>query len=395
MTTDQLFLEIDRIFSEVVEARRFLHSKPELSFQEFKTSEFIQTYLTKLGIENSRIANTGVVALIGNPAEEKCIAFRADIDALPIQEETNLPYSSKNQGVMHACGHDIHTSVLLGTAILLKKFENLLPVRVKLIFQPAEEKLPGGAKKLIEEGVLHNPNVVAVFGEHTDPENEVGCISVSPGRIMASADELYWTVRGKSSHAAQPHLGVDPIRASVALANSLYDLPNRIKDPLEPLHLAITSIRGGFATNIYPDEVKIMGTLRTFNENSRKKALTHIEKISNSISNMFNVEIYFEPILGYPPLENNDELVNFVEGVAKDLLGSANVLKFKPKMWAEDFAYYSRVVPSVFWFLGVKPKGYNGEIFGLHSSKYNPDENSIKYGIAMFVKIALSFTNVL
>ncbi|MGB9913702.1 MAG: M20 metallopeptidase family protein, partial [Candidatus Kapaibacteriota bacterium] len=240
MKTYDLFHEIDNIFNVVVEIRRTLHSNPELSFKEFRTAENIQNFLSNIGIKSTRIAETGIVATIGKSNDEKCIAFRADIDALPIQEETNLPFASKSPGVMHACGHDMHTSVLLGSAIILKKFEDLLPIQIKLIFQPAEEKLPGGAKILIEHGVLRNPDVIAVFGEHTDPETEVGSIALAPGTIMASADELYWIVRGKSSHAAQPHLGSDPIRAAVALANSLFDLPNRIRDPLEPLHLAIT-----------------------------------------------------------------------------------------------------------------------------------------------------------
>lgn len=391
MNTEDLFAEIEKIFQQVVEIRRDLHRNPELSFHEFRTAELIQNFLSRWGIENFRIAETGVIATVGNSLSDKCIAFRADIDALPIQEETNLPFASQNSGIMHACGHDIHTSVLLGTAFILKKYEQLLPFRIKLIFQPAEEKLPGGAFQLIQLGVLKNPNVVAVFGEHTDPENEVGTISVSPGTIMASADELYWNLRGKSSHAAQPHLGADPIRASIALASTLYDLPNRIRDPLEPLHLAITSINGGFATNIFPDEVKIMGTLRSFNDETRRRTLKKIEDISRLVSDLFGVDVSFEPKLGYPPLHNDDTLVKFVEKVGMDICGEENVKQFVPKMWAEDFAYYSQNVPSVFWFLGVKPKGYDGEIFGLHSSKYNPDETAIKYGIAMFVKIAFTF----
>ncbi|MGB9851935.1 MAG: M20 metallopeptidase family protein [Candidatus Kapaibacteriota bacterium] len=391
MKTYDLFHEIDNIFNVVVEIRRTLHSNPELSFKEFRTAENIQNFLSNIGIKSTRIAETGIVATIGKSNDEKCIAFRADIDALPIQEETNLPFASKSPGVMHACGHDMHTSVLLGSAIILKKFEDLLPIQIKLIFQPAEEKLPGGAKILIEHGVLRNPDVIAVFGEHTDPETEVGSIALAPGTIMASADELYWIVRGKSSHAAQPHLGSDPIRAAVALANSLFDLPNRIRDPLEPLHLAITSFNGGFATNIFPDEVKLMGTLRSFKESTRRVALQHIENISKAISAIYGVNVAFEPIIGYPPLRNDYQLCEFVENIGTEILGSGKVKKFAPKMWAEDFAYYSQLVPSVFWFLGVKPKDYTGEMFGLHSSKYNPDEEAMKYGIAMFVKIGFSY----
>ncbi|MCX7908182.1 MAG: M20 family metallopeptidase [Ignavibacteria bacterium] len=391
MKIDELFTEIDNIYDEIVQVRRTLHKFPELSFQEFKTTEFIQKYLGEIGLEFIRYSETGGAALVGDISNKPCIAFRADIDALPISEETNLPFASDNKGIMHACGHDLHTAILLGTAKLLKKYESELSVCVKLIFQPAEEKLPGGAKLLIEKGVLNNPNVEAVFAQHTDPETEVGKVSLAPGTIMASADELYWIVRGKSSHAAQPHLGSDPIRASVFLSNLLYELPNRMRDPIEPLLLSVTSINGGVATNIYPDEARIMGTLRTFSEVTRKKMLQSIKDVSINVGNIFNVDISFSPILGYPPVVNESELTKFVREVGLEVLGSENVLNFTPKMWAEDFAYYSQNVPSVFWFLGVKPKGYIGEFFGLHSSKFQPDENAIKFGIAMFMMIGLRF----
>lgn len=393
MDRDELFTEVDIIFDEILEVRRTLHKFPELSFQEYNTANFIQDYLAKTNIENFRIGETGVVGLLGKTKTRECIAFRADIDALPINEETNLPFSSQNKGIMHACGHDIHTAILLGAARILKKFEDKLPICIKLIFQPAEEKLPGGAKQLIELGVLEEPRVIAVFGEHTDPETETGKISISSGVIMASADELYWTIKGKSSHVAQPQLGADPIRAGVFIANALYEMPSRIRDPLEPLLLGITSITGGTATNIYPDEVKIMGTLRSFDEGTRKKALDNIKRITQSVSEIFGLSIEFNPKLGYPPVQNDEELAQFVKSVGIHLLGDSNVEKLKPKMWAEDFAYYSQNVPSVFWFLGVKPKDYVGEIFGLHSSRYNPDEKAIKYGIAMFVCIGLTFQN--
>lgn len=391
MNKDELFSQIDSIFDEIVEIRRILHSFPELSFKEYKTTEFIQNYLSSNEIENFRITETGVIGILGNKNNSESIAFRADIDALPIVEETNLPFASRNDGVMHACGHDFHTSILLGAAKILKKFEDDLPIPIKLIFQPAEEKLPGGAKEFIDKGVLQNPKVISVFGEHIEPEIEVGSIAVSSGTIMASADELYWTVQGKGSHAAQPHLGSDPIRASIFLSHSLYDLPNRVKDPLEPMVLAITSINGGNATNIYPQTVKLMGTLRTFNENIRGDVISKIKELSHSISNIFGVNVEFSPLLGYPPLVNDPMLVDFVKKIASQILPEGEILNFKPKMWAEDFAYYSQKLPSVFWFLGAKPKGFSGEVFGLHSSKFNPDEQAIKFGVAMFIKIGLTF----
>ncbi len=394
MNNEALFSEIDEIFDEVIKIRRTLHSLPELSFQEFKTTEFIQNYLEDIGIKAFRLTETGVVGLLGDLSRETCIAFRADIDALPIEEQTNLPFASKNKGIMHACGHDFHTSILLGAARILKKFETRLHVNIKLIFQPGEEKLPGGALKLIQNGVLKNPTVVATFGEHIDPETEVGHISVSGGTIMASADELYWVIRGKGCHAAQPHLGNDTIRATTALLDSLYKLSDRIRDPLEPLLLAVTSVNGGNATNVYPSEVKLSGTLRTFNDDVRKSALENISKICKFIANAYDLDVEFNPLLGYPSLKNDIALSNYIKDLGIGLLGNTKVLDFKPKLWAEDFAFYSQKVPSVFWFLGTKPKGYVGEIFGLHSAKLNPDELAIKFGIAMFVKIALTYQYV-
>jgi len=391
MNRKQIFSEVDNIFTEIVHLRREIHRNPELSFKEFNTANLICDFLEKLGVRYKKLTETGVTGVIGKQNSNQCICFRADIDALPIQEETNLPFASQNPNVMHACGHDIHSSILLGTIKLLKKFEESLPVNVKFIFQPGEEKLPGGALLMIENGVLNDPDVVAIFGQHTDPATQVGAISIAPGTIMASADELYWTLRGKSSHAAQPHLGSDPIRAAVSVANSLYDLPQKFKDPLEPVLLAITSFHGGYATNVYPDDVKLSGTLRTFNQSTREKLIEKIQDFSSKIASCYGVDAIFEPIRGYPPLINDFRLTEFVREQAREILGEENVLKFEPKMWAEDFSYYLQKVPGVFWFLGVKPKMHTGEFYGLHSSKYNPDEEAIRYGIALFVKIAFSF----
>ncbi|MCX7880275.1 MAG: M20 family metallopeptidase [Ignavibacteria bacterium] len=391
MTKDKIFEEIDKVFDNVIRVRRHLHLNPELSFREYLTCQTILNYLNGLGIEGKVISETGVVAKIGNG--NRAIAFRADIDALPIKEETGLPFSSRNDGVMHACGHDIHSATLLGVAEILKKYEDYLPNSIVFIFQPGEEKLPGGAKRILEEGLLEKEKVEAIFAQHTDPETEVGKISLSPNEILASSDELYWTIRGKSTHAAEPQKGTDPIRTSVAIVNALYSLAQSTKNPLEPVVLAITSIQGGTATNIYPDVVKIMGTLRTFNESLRYEILKKIKFVSETISNAYSTECLFEPILGYPSLVNHKELTEFVRKIGIEVLGEENVANFEKKMWAEDFAYYSRVIPAVFWFLGVKPKGYNGEFYGLHSSRFNPSEESMKFAMAMFVKIAFAYSN--
>jgi amidohydrolase len=247
--------------------RRTIHRNPELSFQEFETSNFIKQKLGEWGIEHREIGGTGVVAHIGNG--DNCVALRADIDALPIHEETGLEYSSQNPGVMHACGHDMHTTMLLGAAYRLKQIENELKGVVKLIFQPGEEKLPGGAKLLIENGVLENPRPGAIFGQHINPGESVGKISLAPGYVMASADELYITVKGKGSHAAQPHIGNDAILAASHLVQYYQTMVSKMKNPLDSGVISITAVNGGSANNIFPSEVKMLGTMRAFNQDWR------------------------------------------------------------------------------------------------------------------------------
>lgn len=389
MDNKKIFNEIESILNELTQIRRWFHQNPEISFNEFQTTKFIEDYLNSFGIATYRLLTTGTIAEIGSRKPK--LLFRADIDALPIEEKTGLEFASKQEGMMHACGHDIHTTILLGTARLLKKHEEELPVTVKLVFQPGEEKLPGGAKLLIDKGLLDDPDIVAAYGQHTFPELEVGKIAVSAGTIMASADELYWELIGKPSHAAQPHQGCDPILASSHLTLALQSLTNKFIDPLHHSLLSITSINGGTATNIFPEVVKMMGTLRTFDHNEREYLLEKIRIFSSQISSLYGVECKFEPKPGYPPLENNPIAVSRVEQVAFQLIGENNVVQFSKKMWAEDFAYYSQQIPSAFWFLGVRPKDFCGDFPGLHNSHYSPSEESIKFGIAIFLSLALNF----
>lgn len=386
MKKENIIAEIEKIYDELIYLRRNIHSHPELSFEEFRTSDLIENYLHKNGIETYRLLPTGVIAELGNKKPK--IIFRADIDALPIEEATGLPFSSIVPSVMHACGHDIHTTILLGVAKLLKKFEAELPIGVKLVFQPGEEKLPGGAKLLIDKGLLDDPDLFAVFGLHTYPELEVGKIALSSGVIMASADELYWDFEASSSHAAQPHLGNDAILTASHLTMAIQNLRNKFVDPLRPALISITSINGGRAPNVFPDQIKMMGTLRTFDEADRHNLLERIATFSQNISLLYGVKCRFEPKLGYPPLENNAELVSQIERIACKALGNDNVVPFEPKMWAEDFAYYSQRVPSAFWFLGVKPQGLEEAIYGLHNPRYNPSEEAIKFGILLYISLA-------
>jgi amidohydrolase len=383
-----IIAEVRNLFGEMLEIRRHIHQNPELSFEEFETAKFIENKLNSYGIESKRMAQTGVVALIGKG--QSCIALRADIDALPILEETGLSYKSLKDGVMHACGHDMHTTMLLAAAKILKKYESELKVQVKLIFQPAEEKLPGGAKLMIEEAVLENPRVEAIFGQHIFPEDKVGVISTTSGPIMASADEIYWVVNGKSTHAAQPHQGNDPILASSQLILHYQTLLTKFKDPLDSGVLTVSAINGGTATNIIPDRVEMKGTFRAYNNSWREKMHNLIEQNTKLISSTYGCETELNIVKGYPPLVNNSELAEYVKNIAKDTLGEDSFKDFVPKMWAEDFAYYSQKIPALFWFVGVKSEE-DISMPPLHNSKINPLEEAMINGTSMMVAVALKW----
>ena len=264
---DIIVNKVNKIYEKVVDYRRYLHQNPELSFKEFNTTRFIISKLQQLNINFYQPTETGVVAIIGNG--DNCVALRADIDALPIKEETELPFSSYNEGVMHACGHDMHTAMLLGVTEILNDLKHEYNGCIKVIFQPGEEKLPGGASVLIKAGVLENPKPLAIFGQHIYPDEKEGVIALNSGPFFASADEIYWTIVGKSGHAAQPQLSNDAILASSHLINFYQTMITKFKNPLNPGVLSVTSINGGSATNIFPDKVKMMGTLRSFDENWR------------------------------------------------------------------------------------------------------------------------------
>ncbi len=380
--------KINEIKSEIINFQHFLHQYPELSFKEYKTTEFIKEILNKNEIEYYSLMDTGVICNIGSG--ENCVALRADIDALPIQEETQLPFASLNSGIMHACGHDFHTSMLLGSAIVLKTFEKDIPGIIKLIYQPAEEKLPGGAKILIEKGVLENPKPSAIFAQHIYPELQTGQIAVSNGTILSSADELYWKISGKGTHAAQPHLGSNVILAQAQLITTAMNLINKYKDPLTNTLLSITSVHGGTATNIIPEEIKLMGTLRSFDDNWRYECHQLLIKKSSEICGLYDCSSELEIIRGYPPLINDTKATDIFSKSAESIIGKENMQNFKPKMWAEDFAYYSQHIPACFWFLGVKsPK--STLTHSLHNPKLCPDENALIIGSQLLAASAIEY----
>jgi amidohydrolase len=379
--------DVNNIFEYMKKVRRTIHKYPELSFEERMTSRLIKYELDRLGIIYERVLDTGIVARIGN--EGKCIALRADIDALPISEQTDVEFASAAKNIMHACGHDTHTAMLLGATRLLKKYEKDLNGCVLLIFQPGEEKLPGGASKIIESGALDNPKPEFIFGQHVYPAGNTGTIALSDGFVMASADELYWTIKGTEAHAAQPHLGNNPVNAAGNIITQLQTLLNSIKNPIEAAVLTVTSVNGGKAPNIIPGEVKLSGTLRTFNNELRYEILKKIEELSFAVAANHGCTCDFSPEIGYPPLKNDTKAVSLARKAAENLIGNDNIMHFEPKMWAEDFAYYYEKagIPSCFWFTGVKPANVN-EMPGLHHPSFLPDEEAMKTGTALLVSVA-------
>lgn len=368
---------------EFIEIRHHLHANPELSYQEFETSKFIQEKLKEFGIPYEVKATTGVVGLIKakNP-DSRVFAIRADIDALPIHEENKVPYKSVKKGIMHACGHDVHTTCLLGAAKILNSLKNEWEGTIKMIFQPGEEKNPGGASYMIQEGVLENPKPSGIVAMHVHTGMPVGKTSFRSGKVMASADELYFTIRGKGGHAASPHLCVDPILIASHLIISLQQVVSRNSNPFNPSVLSITSFQGGATTNVIPNEVKLMGTFRAMDEKWRAEAHQLIEKISNELVNSMGGEIDLHIDKGYPAVINDEELNKVVKSAAGKFLGTENVEETELRMGAEDFGYYAQQIPACFYRVGVMNKE-KGITSGVHTPTFNIDENAIEIGMGL------------
>ena len=379
------------ILDEVIQIRRHIHQNPELSFQEFETSKFIQKKLTDWKIDfTTGWVETGIVATLqGKNPDSKCIGVRADMDALPILEKNDVPYKSKNEGVMHACGHDVHSSILLGTAYCLSQMKDEFEGTVKFIFQPGEEKLPGGAKLMIEQGVLETPKVDQMIALHVFPDLEAGKIGFRPGMYMASCDEIYLKVKGKGGHGAMPHNTIDPILISAHLVTSLQHLISRRKNPTIPSVLSFGRIEGLGATNVIPDEVNLQGTFRTLNEEWRKEAHLLLEKHANELVKSFGGEIDVDIRKGYPYLENDASLTEKCRAACSSHLGEQNVVDLPIRMTGEDFSFFSHQVPSCFFRLGVRNES-EGIVHGVHHSKFNIDEKAIKIGMQSFISIILA-----
>ncbi len=373
---------------EFIDIRHHLHANPELSYKEFETSAFVQQKLTEWGIAFEVKATTGVVGLIkGKNPGKKIIALRADMDALPIIEENEIDYKSKNIGVMHACGHDVHTTCLLGAAKILNELKDEWEGRVKLIFQPGEEKNPGGASLLIAEGVLENPKPEKIFALHVHPGLEIGKLSFRNGMVMASADEIYISIKSKGGHAAAPQYTADTILIASNLVVSLQQIVSRNNSPFNPSVLSITSFQGGNTTNVIPSEVKLMGTFRAMNEEWRFKAHELIKKQTLELVAAMGAEATIHIDVGYPFVLNDEALGNATRKKAEEYMGATNVEETELRMGAEDFAYYSHQIPACFFRLGAGNKA-KGITSGVHTPTFNIDESAIEIGMGMMAWLA-------
>lgn len=373
----------------IIELRRAIHKNPELSFKEFETTKLIYKKLSGLRLDKvQKTSDTGVTALISNNKKGKCVALRADIDALPILENTGLPFASKNTGVMHACGHDAHTAMLYGAACILRDLKKEINGSVKFIFQPAEEKNPGGASILIKKGVLRNPKVDAIFGQHIMPGKPAGKVGFYSGVMLASQDELYITIKGKSGHGAKPQAAIDPIVIASQFVLALQTIVSRNTDPYDPIVITIGKITGGTINNVIPEEVNLAGTIRTLSFSLRKKSLKLIERTLKGICSSAGASYRFDISSGYPELVNHNKETIFANKAAIEFLGKENIFKGERFMFAEDFAYYLKKTPGSFYWIGA------GNTTGLHTSKMKLNEKTLPVGAGFLAFLAIEYLRI-
>ncbi|WP_252940034.1 M20 metallopeptidase family protein [Roseivirga pacifica] len=377
-------------FESIVAIRRHIHAHPELSFEEHETAKYVAEQLRKLGIEPTEgVADTGLTALIkGKNPDTKVVALRGDMDALPIQEENDVPYKSTNDGVMHACGHDVHTACLLGAATILNELKDEFEGTIKLVFQPGEEKNPGGASLMIKAGALENPRPAAMLGQHVLPYIPTGKLGFRSGKYMASADEVYLTVKGQGGHAALPDKAIDPIVIAAQIITALQTVISRNADPKMPTVLTFGAIHGGSAQNIIPNEVKIAGTFRALDEDWRFKAHDLITKLATNVAEGMGGSCDVNIDVGYPFLHNDEDTTAIARAAACEYIGEENIVDLDLWLGAEDFAYYSHEVPACFYRLGTGNEAKE-TTFGAHTPRFNVDEDAIELGIGFMAWNAL------
>lgn len=376
--------------ADSINIRRHLHAHPELSFHEHETASFVAQKLRGMGLEPTEgFAGTGVVATIkGKNPDKKVIGLRADMDALPILEANEVPYKSTKPGIMHACGHDVHTTSLLGTARILTAMKEEFEGTVKLVFQPAEEKAPGGASLMIKEGVLLNPAPNGMLGQHVAPNIPVGKIGFREGMYMASTDEIYLTIKGKGGHGAAPDQCIDPVTIAAQIIIGLQQVVSRLRKPTNPSVLTFGKVIAEGATNVIPNEVHIEGTFRNMDEEWREKGLQHIKKIAEGIAESYGAICVVDVVKGYPFLQNNPELTQKIRSYATAYMGEENIIDLDLWMAGEDFAFYSQVVDSCFYRLGTRNEA-KGIISGVHTPTFDVDESAIEIGMGLMAYNAI------
>jgi len=376
--------------AEWVTNRRHLHKNPELSFQEFNTARFVAEKLRAAGVEPQEgVANTGLLAIIkGRNPDSRVIALRADMDALPIVEANDVPYKSTVEGVMHACGHDVHTASLLGTAQILQELRNEFEGTVKLVFQPGEEKLPGGASLMIKEGALQNPAPQGMIGQHVAPNIPVGKIGFREGMYMASTDEIYVTVRGKGGHGAMPETLIDPVLITSHIIVALQQIISRHCNPRHPSVLSFGKVIANGATNIIPNEVMLEGTFRAMDEQWREEAHRRMKKMAEGIAEAMGGSCEFNIVRGYPFLKNNPELTRRLKSFSIDYVGAENVIDLDIWLAAEDFAYYTQEVDACFYRLGTRNES-RGIVSSVHTPTFDIDEQVLEIGAGLMSWLAV------
>lgn len=388
---EQIRLLAEAHYTDVLAMRRHLHMHPELSYQEVETSSFVAAQLQRLGLEvQTGIGGHGLTAFIrGNNPESRLVALRADMDALPIVEQNDVDYKSKREGLMHACGHDVHTSSLLGAAIILNELRDQFEGTIQLVFQPAEEVLPGGASLMLKDGVFAKRKPNAIFGQHVYPELPAGKIGLKPGVYMASADELYVTVKGRGGHGAKPDRNIDPVLIASHLIVALQQVVSRWAHPAMPSVLSFGKVIANGATNIIPSEVKLEGTFRTFDERWRKDAHERMKALAEGLVKGMGGEVDFRIEVGYPVLKNDESLTLRARELAVEYLGSENVVDLDVRMTAEDFAYYGHEMPGCFYRLGTASPVDETKSFSVHHPRFDIDEEALKTGMGLMAWIAV------
>jgi len=380
---------------KMLELRRRIHKHPELSGEERETAALVASVLEESGVEvQSDVGGHGVVGVLRGSAKGPCVALRADMDALPMEEKTGLPWASEVKGIMHACGHDSHTAMLLGAMLVLAEMKNELPGTVKCIFQPAEEANPvGGAPAMIQQGALKAPEVDAIFGMHVWPSLVTGTIGTRSGALMGASDRLFLTVRGKGAHGSEPENGVDAIAIAAQILTALQTIVSRSVSPLDAAVVSVGTIKGGNRYNVIADEVLLEGTVRTINPETQEKMPGRIEALVRGIARGMGGDCDMEYVKGYPPLMNDPELAKTAFSVLKKVVGEEKIVYVeKPALGGEDFAFFSKEIPALFLWLGCRPEGVAREDMPpLHNNMFLPDEKALSLGVETLVSCALEY----